>query len=386
MGRRDAFWLVLVLTPGACGEPGASADRVTRRDSAGIAIVETTTPIRTLGAVRRAFRIGAMDGPEFLYQVRKVFLLSGGGVGVVETSSGLIRLFNEEGEPSGEMGGVGEGPGEFRGLWWASQAWGDTVVAFDIAYPASLSYFDSAGEFVRSVPVPRVGYGGEPVVIGAWPNGDVLIRRQLSRDDVEPGETYEHAVYTVSTKGDVGEDFGLWVMGVHQDARQAYAHQASFSTMGHTLLYSPGDKFEVRQVDRNGDPRQISRLHHTRRPVTQADRDMWLEEVWSEVAARVSGTPFEQRLGEPLFADSIPAYTGVLGSRGGGFWAAARGARLGESDIVWDVFRENGRYIGSVDLPVRFEPMSMNNRYIAGVTRNDLDVEFVDVYAWDGMQ
>ena len=43
----------------------------------------------------------------------------------------------------------------------------------------------------------------------------------------------------------------------------------------------------------------------------------------------------------------------------------------------WEVFDSEGRYLGEVTLPTRFEPMQFDGDHIYGVRRDELDVEFV---------
>jgi hypothetical protein len=328
------------------------------------------------------YRVGELDGPQALYQVQDVFLDEEGGVAVVETSSGQIRFFDPNGLPLRTVGGLGEGPGEFRALWWASFVAGDTLVAFELAFPTSVSIFDPAGAFVRSFRLPNPG-SGEPLVIGAWSNGEVVIRRQTT-EGTEPGEIFRHQIYSVTPAGSVGTDLGMWPTGVRRDAVEAYSPRASFEVSSERLLYAPGNQFESRQFDRTGTLRMISRVLRPRIAVTQGHIDRYMKEQWDPLVARAVGTPLEERLrqlGEPVFPDSMPAYTALLSNADGGFWARWE-ANPTDSLGVWDVFDRSGVLIGVIELPARFQAMSLAAEWVAGVTRDANDVEFVEVYEW----
>jgi hypothetical protein len=132
--------------------------------------------------------------------------------------------------------------------------------------------------------------------------------------------------------------------------------------------------------------RLISRVDRPTTPITQSDIDTYLAEVWEPRVARAAGTPLEQRmrdLGDPVFADVLPAYVALLPNSDGGFWAN-RGVLEGDTTNVWDVFDSRGVYVGPVPLPSRFRPMSLVGARVAGVWLDENDVEFVHVYGLEG--
>jgi hypothetical protein len=109
-----------------------------------------------------------------------------------------------------------------------------------------------------------------------------------------------------------------------------------------------------------------------------------MDEQWDPLVARAAGTPLEERLrqlGEPVFPDSMPAYSALLTNTDGGVWARWQ-ENPADSVGVWDVFDRSGALAGMINLPVRFQPMSLTAEWVAGVTRDANDVEFVDVYQW----
>ena len=386
-------WLLLagLITTTTCvGD--TERPRFVVRDSAGVTIVENDT-VASLARERRpdsgatmtlgtpVYRIGAVDGPESLYRVRHVLLDPDGGVAVVETSTGTIRFFDGRGAPTREIGGLGEGPGEFRGLYWAARVAGDTILAHDAMFPGGLSVFDPEGGFVRSSGLPRVG-PGELAIIGGWRHGEAVLLRQFSDESLQPGDVYSYGVYGVTSAGEVGTDLGLWPMGVRRAGFEAFPSRASFAASGDLFLYTPGDQFEVRVFDKAGNLQRIARVSRPRVVVTQADIEAFRTEQWEPMVARAAGTPLEQRIrqfGDPVIADSMPAYTALLANPAGGFWARRAGHR-GDPTVLWDVFGADGAYAGALELPAGFQPMSLTDRHVAGVFRDENDVEFVEVY------
>jgi hypothetical protein len=92
------------------------------------------------------------------------------------------------------------------------------------------------------------------------------------------------------------------------------------------------------------------------------------------------------------FGEFYPAYGNLIGGPANTLWvqrvltaaeAEARGETFdpnqqgGPVSPMWDVFDEEGRYLGVVELPARFMPMHVESDHIWGVLRDDLDVQHV---------
>ena len=362
-----------------CGHEELTPPRYVVHDSAGVVIVENDSPMDSLALGPRVYRIGDVDGPQALFQVRHAFLISNGGVAVVESSSDQVRVFDSQGQPVRRIGRGGQGPGEFRDLSWAILGPADSIVAFDLAGPGSASVFDSAGRYVRSFAIPDVG-PGEPRITASWPNGDYLVLLQSAGPEQPSGTYYRWAVYCAGSAGDIVADLGKWPIGLDRGAFEIFAQRASFTVAGSQLLYTRGDRFAVEFLDDRGQVDRIGRVDRRRLPVVQEDIDQY----WAQIRQR-SGASGEammrRRLGDPVVADSMPAYDAILGGTTGGFWAR-RAGRMGSLTDTWDVFDPAGILLGWILLPTRFSPTSLGGRRVAGVTRDENEVEFVDVYEW----
>jgi hypothetical protein len=98
------------------------------------------------------------------------------------------------------------------------------------------------------------------------------------------------------------------------------------------------------------------------------------------------------------FAEFYPAYANLMGGPENTMWVqrvrtASEAAASGESfdpqqgdggSRTWDVFDGDGRYLGALDLPERFQPMHVAGNAIYGVGRDDLDVQYVVKLQLDG--
>jgi hypothetical protein len=375
-GSRIAAALTVAL---GCGSPELEVTFHSVRDSAGFEIVENENHPATVELGARVHRIGGVEGPGSLYQVRHVFLAPDGDVAVVESSTNSIKFFGRDGSQIRSLGGTGRGPGEFRGLWYASLAPADTIIAFDIT-TSSVSVFDPAGTFVRSFTIPHVGRG-ELVAIDSWPSGALLVLMQSTDTQLDIGETYRWGLYNVGRDGSVASDLGRWPMGVYRGGRELFAHRAAFASADTALLYSPGDRFEVRSYDPSGSLRRITRVARPRRPVSDSDVATYWADLRSRAPNEETFALWRLRLGDPLVADSMPAYADLLALEHQAF-LARRSSLPTDSSTIWDVFSASGVFLGALELPPRFRLVNVTERYLAGVALDENDVEFVDVYEW----
>jgi hypothetical protein len=49
----------------------------------------------------------------------------------------------------------------------------------------------------------------------------------------------------------------------------------------------------------------------------------------------------------------------------------------------WSVFDSSGAYLGTIALPAGFELHQVGKDFVLGVTRNELDVQVVELYSLD---
>jgi hypothetical protein len=91
------------------------------------------------------------------------------------------------------------------------------------------------------------------------------------------------------------------------------------------------------------------------------------------------------------FAEFYPAYLQMLGGPGESLWVQHIQAigllteeerqtfnpllTLGASE--WDVFDAEGRFLGMISMPDRFQPVRFLDDRIYGIWRDDLDVQYV---------
>ena len=156
VGRYAAAVLLLAT---AC-EDAAPPPAVTEVDSAGVRIV-TSDPLNSDATCTLSdeptFLVGDNEDDEsqwFSY-VSGLGGLSDGSVVVAERGSGQLRIYDRTGEHLRSMGRVGEGPGEFRQLWFLRVLPGDTIWVGDFR-PMRYFVYSSDGEWIRTIDLDPV--------------------------------------------------------------------------------------------------------------------------------------------------------------------------------------------------------------------------------------
>jgi len=115
---------------------------------------------------------GGSGGPEDeLASVGGALLLSDGSI-VVANAERELRYYDPRGGYRSKVGREGEGPGEFRFLYWIGLS-EDSVVAYDLDL-RRISTFDAAGRYAGSVRLPSAIRGSFPYPVGVLHDGSLL--------------------------------------------------------------------------------------------------------------------------------------------------------------------------------------------------------------------
>ena len=148
------------------------------------------------------------------------------------------------------------------------------------------------------------------------------------------------------------------------------------------ILFFGGDQNLKRVVQKASTPRLIG------------ERDIrafftYLDQAWLD--AGVPPSRLAANHARVSFADQFPAIAGFHVGRNGTLWvqptqspADLSEERLERYNFIedfggpeWDVFDADGRYLGAVAMPTRFQPRLFHGDEIYGVWRDELDVQFL---------
>lgn len=389
------------LTSAACGSEDASGEWAgTVTDSAGIPVVQN--PVRGLWApdeawqVEEIFRVGGMDA-DTAYQfgaVTGVDVADDGRVLVTDQQARTVRVFDAEGVLVNRIGSPGQGPGELGpGLLGVFEEGGSVIIP-DIAQ-GRLQLFGLDGEFVRMLQFNPLE--GIPLRWDEDARGRIAVqRRSMRMEDGAPviGETGDVLVT-------LNED------GVNRDTLLTFPSGTSFSASGgnaEMVIFNPepvwdlsssgavalgvNDDFRIRILE-NGEVARIVTLAREAVPVTEGE-EARIRDATRQVMEDFGNPPeaVNAILGQMRFAESYPLFAQLLLASDGSLWVqrvlTARSAPDAASwsfqdfgSNEWDVFGPDGRYLGVVTLPLRFEPLREIDGVLWGVDQDELDVQSV---------
>lgn len=380
----------------AC-EPAGEPDREpVVRDSAGVTIVEhpfdpaeppSESPVPWTLADEPALELGRMEGegPDLFGEIRDVAHLPSGDVAVADVQVPEIRVFDEAGEHVRTVGRPGQGPGEFRSIWWMDGLPGDSLVVVDHLQRRA-SVFAPDGEPVRSFRLdPAVGQEAGAVGAGDLVGGDRLVVEEDVVGPAEGEDRMEIRVHTVDLEGEEADEVGLFPhvdlggpqnRGVPLSGWLVVAAGDSLVWAGHTA------DFQLRGFDAEGTLRRIIRLDRRPEPVTSRDVEAILEHVGED-----EGEGFARLLQQTGFADHYPVHGRLLVDELGYLWVERfrLSARLGgaapqEAREAWDIFEPDGRLVATLTLPEGFETARAGEDFVMGVHTDRLGVQRIQVY------
>lgn len=392
----------LLLTGSGCMSDSGGVEAVVVRDSAGITIVENSSPGWEAGHRWRlsgepSLTIGAVDGDDPAYQfsmIAGITRLSDGRIAVLDYASRNLRYFDAEGKHALTVGRAGQGPGEFRSPQGLLRINGDTIVVDDPARPRRRLFFGADGAFIREEAFDFERFRA----MGPWAecqspllsDGSVL---QCKPEDpgggrVSPGPGHlrrfkrlVRVTWSLDSIAPLGLDGGIEQWGIRVGDRMQFLihpfHARSVAAAGRdplriALVTNPEYSIEIWRP--NGELEQIIRRLPILRSPTEAERSYvrenaaaWAGDIASRAIAEIS---------EPEF---VPAAISMLFDKSGNLWVARHQVDWTQQRD-WDIFDSQGHYLGGFTFPENFMPQEIGEDYVLGAVRSDLDVPFVQVW------
>jgi hypothetical protein len=307
--------------------------------------------------------------------------LGDGRIVVANNGTKEIRYYSSDGSLLHATGREGEGPGEFRAL---SRVWllpGDSVIAYDTRLDR-ISLYDATGSLVVGFQAPRADVSFQHV----FPDGLMLGRgtrryatgetSRVHRDSV-PYTLYERDGNSLDTVGwfQGDEDYVFSTDRAVGRLDPPFRRQAALAVYESELYTGYGDRYEIRVWSQRGQLRRIIRravsdveigdgVDEYREGFNDAEIPAWL---------RAEVTNFS-------FPSTGPAISAFMMDVMGNLWVR-RPAWPSPTPDNWDVFNPVGLFLGTVHMPERFEPHGIGGDWIIGTWTDDMDVEYVDLYA-----
>ena len=387
--------LIAVATFGSACER-AEAPTFAVRDSAGVRIVENTSPSWAEGeswsvAAEPALSIGALDGPpETSFDaVRSVLRLADGVIVVADFGSSEVRFFDGSGAFVRAFGASGEGPGEFRSM--RSMGVGsDSIWIYDLQLNR-LTMIDpsSLGFRVSPVEAQRLSLGAA----GTLADGSMIFASDMTfasgpENPPPAGMQRGNAAYVHVAAS--GETIDTVVVAAGADLfirlgtdfveviRPLFGRTVSHALRGDRLLFGDQERYEIRVYELDGTLLEIQRRSGLDLAVTDADRSAALEEMLGDVAED-RRPAIRTRYADMETPPTRPAFTTFLTDPLEYLWV--QDFVQGLTAATWSVFAPDGVWLGEVTFPDRFQPMQILEDEVLGVWRDELDVEYVRSYA-----
>jgi hypothetical protein len=408
-----------VLLPALLSATAACADASDQlsigavvRDSAGITIVESGTPLWTTEDAWRVPETPLVDiGEEtedldYLFErINGVVLLPNNDVAVADGGASQLRLYDSLGYLKQVVGAHGSGPGEFRGLAVLQRYRRDSLLAFDYrnrrysVFGADLTFARSFTMVLADVPAAwpvSVFSDGTLLLkvldfteialplVGPYRHAEVLFRYDHRTDSLEeiarpPGREFIAIPYARSAIPDM--------------IPHPFGNESAAGAVDDGFFTANSDTYEVHFFNRDRELTRIVRrsgFDGTLSDAEEAAARAYFASIWGPPQPEGSHPRAWLRVLDDMeFPESRPAF-GRFGNPGewpviqvdseGHVWLL-RYLAPGEGAQRWDVFGTTGAWLGTVDLPERFTPLDIGSDRLAGVWRDPDGVDHLRVYA-----
>lgn len=400
--RTTAFSTFLVLTA-ACATSDATPEwGGTIADSAGIPLVQN--PDQGLWApgeswtVVEELSIGSLEGDAAFQfgQIAGVDVDAAGNLYVADQQAQEIRVFDATGAHLRTIGAPGAGPGELGRAVSGVFVVGEEVVVADLGN-ARISRFATDGTFLAGDRIDLAA--GVPLRMDITTGGRLAAQYR----NMNPADTTSPAgdpIATLALGGQAPDTLAVLPPGQSVQIRGGQARIRQFDpepiwdadTDGRIVAaMNDGWRFQVWGPD--GTLQRIITRPYTRKPFTERDRQVFKDAMLG--LFQQQGVPSEaaqQVLSQMEFADHYPAFVSLAIGPQGSLWvqhfrtgdevAGAEGTfdiqDLGST--TWSVFEAEGRYLGDVTFPGKYQPLRSIGDRIYGVARDELDVQSLKVY------
>lgn len=341
-------------------------------------------------------RIGVLDGaPEYqLHRVRAVERLSDGRI-VVADASHRLRVYGPDGTYRYTIGGKGGGPGEFRGIGSVQVLEGDSILVRDSWFDRT-SVFGPGGTLGRMFSFATPGEGASSARLMDYLGAGVFLlgdARGWAPAQTEPGVRREpFTAYLADRDGRILAEIGtfpgpamLFITREIHGGPGLTVTGALFSRdtelAGHRDRVYVGDTAvpEVIAYDLEG---TVVDTIDTGLPVRPVDDDA----VARALATRLVGIEDANRRREMRriyrempHPETLPVYSRLEVDAVGLLWIREY-ALDPDANTVWRVYDPDGDEPAVLRFPPRFSIRYLGENVVAGVWRDDLDVEYVWVY------
>lgn len=331
--------------------------------------------------------IGEDGTPESEFtRINAVIPLPGGELLIADAGGPALKVFSESGEYRRAIGGQGEGPGEFRSIFWVVLE-GDTLIVHDFRI-RRLTLLHLDGTLLKVV-VPRPhGLLASVSAQARMPDGRWLVSGVKSHEGEMPTgvvrDTFTFGLLPASGEGEV-EYFHRDPTGSMVRVEGINAGVLGFASswpLGRRL----GDRIVVLRpetgmmtiYDANGVREAAIPLPMPMRPITGSERSRLRAEAIEDAG------PERRAFAEARFADGAvpeyyPAFASVLTDGEERLWFEAWEHEPPPARR-YSVVSIAGEWIAEITMPPAFQPLTIGPDWVLGIHRDEDGVQRVMRY------
>jgi hypothetical protein len=395
----------LALALAACADGGDSAAGPVVQDSAGVQIITNTGQGAWQGdgwLLEEELRIGVDQGdPELQFgMLVGVDADDSGRIVALDQQARRVRVFDADGTLLHAFGRAGGGPGELsQQLALTSGVFfeGDGTVAVPDLGNMRIARFTPEGEALDS---PRIAIEqGIPLLFKRAVDRALVVQiRQMAMPGMteapespvdrivrlEPGSAEGETLRSMSA----GETFSMGSDGMPRF--RIFSPEPVWEVLSDGRI-ATGTNDEYSLALRNGDQTTIVRRAVDRQPVSerqQTEMRNLFRESFEQSGQQIPQEVMEQILSGIEFEDHWPALSALLGGPEGTLWVQRVDPDLNLDEITmedlqsgrigspnWDVFDDEGAYLGVVAMPRGFVPQRFVGDALYGVHHDDLGIQ-----------
>ena len=390
-GRRAVPRRLLLVTAAAvlhaCAPSDDAPPHAIRRDSAGIAIIESFRPVWGDSAQWRVDSEPLLDlaesgtgDPHDFYFVRGIRRLSDGSLVVANRGSNEIRKFSADGRFLASAGGDGEGPGEFSNLQQIELV-GDSIIALDIRSRVAL--FGPGLQHLRTTRLEDYARNLRHL------RDETLVVQVV----MDLSETYgvvrdPEALVLYDLEGVRGDSIGSTPGGEEYvsdvlSAPPLFRKEALVDTHEGRIYSGASDRMQIEELGPDGDTARIFRIPDFPLALTpqqvEAERSARLD---IQLPQGVASLPpyFVQAIEDMPSPETRPAYANLVVDPTGAIWLRPfRGMSEAGGSEHWLVLASDGNWLGNVEIPEAFRVMEIGVDEMLGVWTDEMDVQHPQV-------
>jgi hypothetical protein len=338
--------------------------------------------------------IGSETDPRTRFsRIATVLLLRNFEVVVANGDSKELRFFDAHGKFVRQSGREGAGPGEYRELERVFRAAGDSLGIYD-GWTRRLSVLTPSGVFTRGITLARPPDAtGHPIPVGTFRDG--TFASFIAMPPIPGAGQGRGAIHRVTAtwfrhsasgefiatlgKSPAGEHFlelseGMvvnWAVPFQRMLRLAVATDRVFA----------GDGSEASVVVLQRDGVKATSIH----PVTDnlnltpSDVAAYRQEQLDRAPSPHHRTQLERSFSKTPAPATMPAFGALRVDDMGALWIQEY-RRPGADSVRWRVVSVGGAAVATLEVPANFEITDIRGDRVAGIWRDESDVETVRVF------